>query len=164
MGFCHGVLTNSQPLNELATTYAARLKICLSPRLQYESPWKCLKRPVGPASGDARPRNAVNELLICAAPGRRWRCRSARDALDLADRVGLAVDRQQRRRLGEVDRIDHALDLGADGHRIAGGIGCGRGQLVLAIRPLRAVVASAVPGEGLVVAGVDGVAAGEDGL
>src|SRR5258707_15803926 len=37
MGFCHGVLTNSQPLTH-ATTYARRLKICLSPRLQYESP------------------------------------------------------------------------------------------------------------------------------
>src|SRR6266481_1878703 len=38
MGFCHGVLTNSQPLNSQVTTYAERLKICLSPRLQYESP------------------------------------------------------------------------------------------------------------------------------
>src|ERR1700688_4002085 len=164
MGFCHGVLTNSQPLNELATTYAARLKICLSPRLQYESPWKCLKRPVGPASGDARPRNAVNELLICAAPGRRWRCRSARDALDLADRIILAVDRQQRRRLGEVDRIDHALNLRGYGHRIARAVGGGRGQLVLAVRPLRAVIAFAVPGEGLVLPGLDGVAVAVDGL
>src|SRR5215207_30829 len=36
MGFCHGVLTNSQPLNSQVPTYAARLKICLSSRLQYE--------------------------------------------------------------------------------------------------------------------------------
>src|SRR6266700_2658293 len=36
MGFCHGVLTNSQPLNSQVTTYAVRLKICLSPRVQYE--------------------------------------------------------------------------------------------------------------------------------
>ena len=32
----------------------------------------------------------------------RAECRSAGDALDLVDRVGLAVDRQQRRRLGEI--------------------------------------------------------------
>src|ERR1700753_3727939 len=38
MGFCHGVLTNSQPLNSQGITYLWRLKICLSPRLQYESP------------------------------------------------------------------------------------------------------------------------------
>src|SRR6266851_9127519 len=86
------------------------------------------------------------------------------DALDLVDRVVLAVDRQQRRRLGEIDRIDHALYLGRDSHGIACGVGCGGGQLVFAVRPLRAVVAFAAPGEGLIVAGVDGVAAGEDGL
>src|SRR5438105_7785627 len=36
MGFCHGVLTNSQPLNSQWSMYAPRLKICLSLRLQYE--------------------------------------------------------------------------------------------------------------------------------
>src|SRR3977135_4300836 len=36
MGFCHGVLTNSQPLNSQVTTYAVRLKICLSSTVQYE--------------------------------------------------------------------------------------------------------------------------------
>src|SRR5215207_4282675 len=45
MGFCHGVLTNSQPLNSQVPTYAARLKNCLSSRLQYESPWKCILGP-----------------------------------------------------------------------------------------------------------------------
>src|SRR5450755_745460 len=38
MGFCHGVLTNSRPLNSQVTTYAPRLKIYLSPRLQSEPP------------------------------------------------------------------------------------------------------------------------------
>src|SRR5205085_11789667 len=33
MGFCHGVLTNSQPLNSQCERYADPLKICLSPRL-----------------------------------------------------------------------------------------------------------------------------------
>src|ERR1700731_1405524 len=89
---------------------------------------------------------------------------SADDALDLADRVILAVDRQQRRRLGEVDRIDHALNLRGYGHRIARAVGGGRGQLVLAVRPLRAVIAFAVPGEGLILPGLDGVAVAVDGL
>src|SRR5207237_6483948 len=43
MGFCHGVLTNSQPLNSQCERYADPLKICLSPSLQYESPCKCRK-------------------------------------------------------------------------------------------------------------------------
>jgi hypothetical protein len=43
MGFCHGVLTNSQPLNSQCERYAEPLKICLSPRLQYESPCKYRK-------------------------------------------------------------------------------------------------------------------------
>src|ERR1700760_3520302 len=34
MGFCHGVLTNSE--HSLGTKYACRLKICLSLTLQYE--------------------------------------------------------------------------------------------------------------------------------
>src|SRR5215475_6002813 len=40
MGFCHGVLTNSQPLNSRRKIYARPLKIYLSPRPQYESPCK----------------------------------------------------------------------------------------------------------------------------
>src|SRR5436190_22576310 len=36
MGFCHGVLTNSQTLNSRLSMYASRLKICLSLRLQYD--------------------------------------------------------------------------------------------------------------------------------
>src|SRR5579862_1904724 len=38
MRLCHGVLTNSQPLKLTPSNYARRLKICLNPRLQYESP------------------------------------------------------------------------------------------------------------------------------
>src|ERR1700722_15454914 len=34
MRLCHGVLTNSQPLNSQVATYAQWLKICLSPGLQ----------------------------------------------------------------------------------------------------------------------------------
>src|SRR5258708_29177128 len=117
-------------------------------------------------SGDTAPKRIVNELT------RRWarshepesRNGLVGDALDLVDRVVLAVDRQQRRRLGEIDRIDHALYLGRDSDGIGRAVGRGRGELVPAIRPLRAVVASAAPGEGLIVAGVDGVAAVEDGL
>ena len=45
---------------------------------------------------------------------RRPASRLVHDALDLIDREGLAADRQQRRRLGEIDRRDHALDLGRD--------------------------------------------------
>src|SRR5258706_8532691 len=118
-------------------------------------------------SGDTAPKRIVNDLT-------RRRARSDEagnaaaglvgDALDLVDRVVLAVDRQQRRRLGEIDRIYRALYLGRDGDGIGCAVGCGRGQLVPAIRPLRAVVAPAVPGEGLIVASVDGVAPGEDGL
>src|SRR5262245_5213171 len=40
VGLCHGVLTNSQPLNSHRQNYAVPLKICLSPRLQYKSPSK----------------------------------------------------------------------------------------------------------------------------
>src|SRR5262249_13596685 len=46
VGLCHGVLTNSQPLNSHQQNYAAPLKICLSPRLQYESTCKCRKTRV----------------------------------------------------------------------------------------------------------------------
>ena len=56
----------------------------------------------------------VGRDKVCAV-GRREPSRLVHDALDLADRVGLAVDRQQRRRLGEIDRSDDALDLGGHG-------------------------------------------------
>src|SRR5947209_18415016 len=82
-----------------------------------------------------------------------WRSPSVRDALDLTHRVGLAVDREQRRGLRQVDGIDHALDLGRDRHRVARGIRRGGGQRIGAVRPLRAVIALAVPAERLVGAG-----------
>src|SRR6478672_8830385 len=53
MGFCHGVLTNSQPLNSLPTTYARLLKIYLSQQLQYESPLKCRAKVLSPPHGGA---------------------------------------------------------------------------------------------------------------
>src|SRR3984893_19494615 len=62
-----------------------------------------------------------------------------RDALDLADRVGLTPNGEQRWRLGEIDRGDHALHRGGDAHRIARAVGCGGGRLVLAVWPLGAV-------------------------
>src|ERR1700704_987493 len=97
------------------------------------------------------------------------RARSARtslanDAFDLADRVGLAVDRQQRRRQGEVYRADHALDLGGDSHGFACVVRYCGGQLVVAVRPLRAIGTLAVPEEVLIVAGLDIIAAAEDDL
>src|SRR5260370_12761920 len=130
----------------------------------------------GPGSWDAGPKRTVTQPIVNSGRDRgpRW-CRPVSrirrttalvgsDAPDLVDRVGLAIDRQQRGRLGEIDRIDYPLYLGRDSHGIARGVGCGSGQLVLTIRPLRAVIALAVPAKGLIAAGVDGVAAGEDGL
>src|SRR6266702_146584 len=86
------------------------------------------------------------------------------DALDLADGVALAIDRQQRRRLGEIDGRDRASDLRGDGDGIARTVRGGRRERVLAVRPLRAVIALAVPGEGLAVAGVRRIVARENGL
>src|SRR5713226_3135657 len=161
MGFCHGVLTNSRPLNSRVTTYAPLLKNCLSPRPQSESPCNWLKNLWPGAGGRRAVKQTVNESLIY--PGLQ-RLGLARDALDLVDGVVLTVDRQQWGRLGEIDRTDHAHYLGGDGHGIARAVRCLSGQRVLAIRPLRAVIALAVPAEGLAGAGVDRVAAGEDGL
>jgi hypothetical protein len=76
-----------------------------------------------PRSGDTGPKRIVNELIIyfggSIARARKRRGGLAGDALDLVDRVVLAVDRQQRGRLGQIYRIDHALYLGGDGHGIA---------------------------------------------
>src|SRR5947209_1804288 len=103
----------------------------------------------------------VNERLRFSAPT-FW---LVDDALDLAHGVGPAADAQEWRGLGEVDRTDHAHHLAGDADRIAGAVGPGRGQLVLSVRPLRAVSALAVPGEGLVVAGgYGGEGLGEHGL
>src|SRR5579871_5328772 len=79
--------------------------------------------------------------LWAAAGGRKL---LAGDALDLADRVGLAVDGQHRRRLGQVDRRDDALDIRRDGDIVARAVHRGGGHLVLAVGPLRAVIALAV--------------------
>src|SRR5713226_7919179 len=161
MGFCHGVLTNSRPLNSRVTTYAPLLKNCLSPRPQSESPCNWLKNLWPGAGGRRAVKQTVNESLIY--PGLE-RLGLARDALDLVDGVVLTVDRQQWGRLGEIHRTDHAQYFGGDSHRIARAVGSCGGQLVVAIWPLRAVVTLAVPVEGLIVAGSDGVVAGEDGL
>src|SRR5215469_5119107 len=83
-----------------------------------------------------------------------------RDAFDLVHGVGLAVDGQQRRRLGEVDGAYCSHHLGADAYGFARAVGCGRGQLVLAVRQLFAIAALAVPDERLIVAGVDRKRAG----
>src|SRR6185312_17007459 len=86
------------------------------------------------------------------------------DARDLAHRIGLAVDREQGRGLGKIDGAHHALDLRVDADGIARGVGCRCCERVLAIGPLRAVIALAVPGEGLVVAGAYRITAGIDSL
>src|SRR3977135_2268079 len=86
--------------------------------------------------------------------------RLADDGPDLVDRVGLVVDRQQRWRLGQVHRTDGTLDARGNADGLAVVVGPGGGQGVLAVRPLRAVVALAVPAEGLVGAGGDRVAVG----
>jgi hypothetical protein len=61
-----------------------------------------------------RLKQIVNEVIIySSAPIAAKLLKGlVHDALDLVDRVGLAVDRQQWRRLGEIDRTDHTLDLG----------------------------------------------------
>ena len=94
---------------------------------------------------------------MTGAAGRFWRSGSAgggwwkssvHDALDLVDGEGLAADRQQRRGLGEIDRADHALDLGRDSDRVACGVLGGSRELVAAVNLLRAVVALAVQVKG----------------
>jgi hypothetical protein len=87
---------------------------------------------------------------------------SVHDALDLIDREGLAADRQQRRGFGEIDRTDHALDLRGDRHRIVRRVLGGRREGIVAGGLRGAVAALAVPGERLVVAGGDIVAAREN--
>src|SRR3972149_7828376 len=51
-----------------------------------------------------------------------WALRSARDALDFVEREALTADRQDRRILREVDRIDDALDFGRHRDRLAAGV------------------------------------------
>ena len=89
-------------------------------------------RPVLPqALGGAVPfllDRPVSASAVCALRG------LPRDALDLADRIGLAVDRQQRRRLREIDRTDDALNLFGNRDGIPRAICGGCGQLVLAVR------------------------------
>src|SRR5450631_524668 len=82
---------------------------------------------------------------------------SAHDLLDLIDGVGLAADGQQRRGLGQIDRVDRALDLGADAYGGARTVGHGCGHGVLSGRQLRTVTALAVPVERLVLARADRV-------
>ena len=88
-------------------------------------------RPVLPqALGGAVPfllDRPVSASAVCALRG------LPRDALDLADRIGLAVDRQQRRRLREIDRTDDALNLFGNRDGIPRAICGGGGQLVLAV-------------------------------
>src|SRR5258708_21488067 len=88
----------------------------------------------------------------------------ADDGLDLVDRVGLPVDRQQWRRLGEIHRTDRALQPGRSSDGLAVAVGCSSGQRIFAVRPLGAVVALAVPGKWLIVAGLDRVGVAEDRL
>src|SRR3982075_444077 len=68
-------------------------------------------------------------------------------APDLIGRIVLPADREQSRRGGEIDRVDHALDFRRDGDVLARRVLAGRGQLVGAGRPLCAVIALAVPNE-----------------
>src|SRR5271169_5651658 len=89
---------------------------------------------------------------------------SVHDALDLVDGKGLAADRQQRRRLGEIDRTDDALYPSTDGHRVTGGVLRRRRERIIAVWPLGAIVALAVPGERLVIAGVHGEGPAENRL
>src|SRR6201996_9858589 len=89
---------------------------------------------------------------------------SIQDALDLVDRIGLAANRQEWRRLGEIDRGDHACDVRGDRHRIVRRVRGGSLERVVAVGLLGAVGALAVPGERLGVARGGGGAARVDGL
>src|SRR5262249_34697065 len=88
-------------------------------------------------------------LRMTALERRSWPLRSARahGALVLGEREVLAADRKPRRRLRQVDGIDHALDLGRHRDRLAAGILSGDRHRVVAVGPLHAVGALAVPGE-----------------
>jgi hypothetical protein len=83
----------------------------------------------------------------------------AHHRLDLVERNILAGDRQKRRVLREIDRIDGGFNLGRDRDRLAVGVLGGDGDRVVATRPEGAVVAATVPDE-LLVARIDGVGAG----
>src|SRR6266705_3259566 len=93
--------------------------------------------------------------LYCAGGAIGWAsatggwggCPGPNDALDLVDSVILSADREQRGACGQVYRVDDTLHLG--GHRDigAGGIGADHRHLVGSGRPLRAVIALAVPDE-----------------
>src|SRR5277367_126278 len=117
-----------------------------------------VRRPGDRRGGNAAGRTVQPAAADAAPP-------SVHDALDLVDRVGVATDRQQGRRLGEIDRIDHARDLGRNGHGVVVGV-LGRDRDgIIAIGPLGgAVTAEAVPYIGLVLTGGYVVGAAERGL
>ena len=70
--------------------------------------------------------------------------------MNLAQRVILPLDRQRRRRAGEIDRVDRGLDLRRNGRCLAASGNAGGGEGVIARRPDCAVIALAVPDEALV--------------
>src|SRR4051794_5870747 len=67
------------------------------------------------------------------------------DVLDLVDREVRPADRQRRRSRAEIDAVDGTLHGGGDRDRVAAGVLRADRHFVIAVRPLRAVVALAVP-------------------
>src|SRR5882757_6578314 len=112
---------------------------------------------VAGGTGERRPKDVA---LAWGGSGGR-----ADHAPDLIGRIILPADREQSRRGGEIDRVDHALDFRRDGDVLTCRVLAGRGQLVGAGWPLRAVIALAVPNETAIalvqrkVAGIDGLSA-----
>jgi len=93
-------------------------------------------------------------------------CRGAAgadDPLDLVHGVVLSVDRQNRRILCEVDRVDGSLHFGRNADRLTVGIHCAGAERIIVVRPKLAVVAAAVPSE-ILITRIDREGAGIGGL